>query len=169
MMMWAIFCHRTIFLDDPLQKEEKGNLAFPILLIKAHGASMKELRKLLAITLLAVIALPLISSLFAQSAKGEGSLPACCRRQGKHHCMAGRAGGLATSNAVPRFRSPLEKCPDYPGLTIVSDLSIFALPANDAIYAGLVSHPAVVAQTQCKWRVARERARQKRGPPSFLL
>lgn len=130
---------------------------------------MKELRKLLAITLLAVIALPLIPTLFAQSAKLEGSLPACCRRQGKHHCMADRAGDLATSNAVPRFRSPLEKCPYFPGLAIVSDRSIFALPANDAIYAGLVSHPAVVAQTQCKWHVARDRARQKRGPPSFLL
>lgn len=83
--------------------------------------------------------------------------------------MAGRAEGLATSTDVPRFRSPLEKCPYYPGLAIVSDLSFFALPANDAVYAGLVSHPAVVAQTQCKWRIARDRARQKRGPPFFLL
>jgi hypothetical protein len=82
--------------------------------------------------------------------------------------MATVSESLGVPSDAFQFRSHQQKCPYYAGLTTVSEFSHFALLAGDAIFAELVSHPAVVAQTECKWRIARDRSRQKRGPP-FLL
>jgi hypothetical protein len=44
---------------------------------------------------------------------------------------------------------------------------LVAPPIASAIFAGFVSHPAVVAQTECAARIAHDRSRQKRGPPDI--
>jgi len=62
-----------------------------------EGASIKLLRRLLSIFLVAMFGLPLVSPLLALTAKSESNLPACCRRSGQHHCMmsAGERAPLA--------------------------------------------------------------------------
>lgn len=131
---------------------------------------MRLLRRLLAITLLVVFSLPLASPLFALNRKSEDNLPACCRRNGKHHCMAAAAAmtDQAKSNA-PQFLSQPERCPYLPCITSSVRSNWATPPLNEMIFAGLVSHPAAIAQTQSKWRISRDRSRQKRGPPAFSL
>jgi hypothetical protein len=129
---------------------------------------MELLRRLLSIALLLVLGLPLASPLFALNGQSEASLPACCRRGGNHHCMGAMGRSAASSNG-PVLRSPMDHCPYFPGVTTGIQTAWTTLPVQGGIYAGLVSHPAVVAQTQSMWRISRDRSRQKRGPPSILL
>ena len=128
--------------------------------------SIRLLRRLLSILLLAVLGLPVVSPLFAQSTTEGVRLPACCRRDGKHHCMGGMADrGNLTRGEI--FTAPVEKCPYCPFGVFVTHDQLFALPAEDAVFASLVSHPSGVVQTESRRRIPRDRSRQKRGPPAL--
>jgi len=100
------------------------------------------------------------------SADPYKNLPACCRRNGKHHCMMSMAERSHVASGKPEFRSLPEKCPFYPVSRQVSQHSDFGLTVSSAVLGDVISHPGVYAQTQSKWRIARERSRHKRGPPS---
>jgi hypothetical protein len=126
---------------------------------------MSTLRRILAITLLAIFGMPLFAPLVASAATAEMHLPACCRRNGKHHCAMSLSNSGVPAHQAPAFRAPLGRCPYYPAQT-TSPSNSFAMTAATAIFAELVSHPAFHAQTESKWRISRDRARQKRGPPS---
>ncbi len=67
-----------------------------------------------------------------------------------------------------QFQAPAEKCPYAPALAAPSHTNPIVPPAGAAIFAGLLSHPAVMAETESEWRIARDRSRQKRGPPVVL-
>jgi hypothetical protein len=96
---------------------------------------------------------------------GESTIPACCRRSGKHHCM-GRAHSNSTGSSLISIR---DKCPCVPQATVATHVE-FSTPSNSqAVYAGLVGLPAVSPQTEAGYRVSHFRARQKRGPPAFFL
>ena len=122
------------------------------------------MRRLLAISLLMLFSFSLISPLLATDAL-EASLPACCRRAGKHHC----AMQIADSEQGRNIGIVAEKCPYAPAAPAVMHLSVFAPPAAEAVFAGLVGHPAVHAQTAAQYRISFDRSRQKRGPPSLIL
>lgn len=64
------------------------------------------------------------------------------------------------------FDAMHERCPYYPGLAAAVHAEVLAVPVSEAMFAGLVSHPTGVAQTESKRRISRDRSRQKRGPPS---
>ena len=127
------------------------------------------MRKLISILLLAIFGLPFVSPVFAATAKSETNLPACCRKNGKHQCMTSLEGQAPSASTKPTLRAPQEKCPYYPASVFVSPHMDLGLAPSVATYAGIVSHPAVHAQTESKWRVARDRSRHKRGPPSVSL
>jgi len=61
-----------------------------------------------------------------------------------------------------------EKCSVFPHANAVSPLTTYNVSTGQAIFAGLVSHPVDCAQTAAGYRVSHARAKQKRGPPSFL-
>jgi hypothetical protein len=129
--------------------------------------SIHLLRRLLSILLLAVFSLPLVSPLFALSMSEVTRLPACCRRDGKHHCM----GMADQSNLIQRgtqLSAPAEKCPYCPSALAATHTDLLSLPTSDAVFASLVGHPTGVAQTESMRRISRDRSRQKRGPPSLL-
>ncbi len=126
------------------------------------------MRKLLAITLLAMLGLPLVQPLFALTAKSAANLPACCRRNGKHHCMGDMAERNHANSHDPQFQAPAEKCPYCPASVALIHDNTFVAPTAQAIFAALIAHPAVVAQTESKLRISRNRSRQKRGPPASL-
>jgi hypothetical protein len=129
---------------------------------------MKVLRKFLAIALLAVFGLPFVSPLFALTAKNEANLPACCRRDGKHHCMSNtdERGSIAARDR--QFHAPMEKCPYCPTAIAIVHGNLFVAPTAQAIFAALIAHPAVVPQVESKLRISRGRSRQKRGPPAYI-
>jgi len=128
------------------------------------------MRKILSILLLMALGLPSLTPLLAMRSSDEASLPACCRRNGKHHCMMSMTERARLSNHTPTFSAPPEKCPYCPSaIPNIHPSGSFVLPIGRMIYAGLFSHAAIVVQVECRRRIARDRAHGKRGPPVFLL
>jgi hypothetical protein len=124
------------------------------------------LSRLISILLLVVFGLPIVSPLFALSTTEAMRLPACCRRDGKHHCTA----PVADSNSIeraPQLSAPAGKCPYCPAAVSATQNERLALPIADAMFASLVGHPSAMAQTESIRRISRDRARQKRGPPAL--
>jgi hypothetical protein len=120
------------------------------------------MRRGIAIALTLLFGWLLVVPAFA--AAGEPTVPACCRRSGKHHCMT-RAHGNSAEISVVSLR---DKCPCVPQATAASHVE-FSAPSNgQAIYAGLLAHPALAPQAEAGYRVSHFRARQKRGPPTLF-
>ena len=127
----------------------------------------RTLRRAISILLLAVVSLPLFSFVF-EAGRVSGTVPICCRNNGRHHCLLSGAmeGAVAAARVGERFSAPVERCPFLP--RVVQAAGAMALGATAGPMEALMSHPASVAQTESKWRIARDRSRQKRGPPSLL-
>jgi hypothetical protein len=123
-------------------------------------------RQAWSILLLVVFGTSLIGpALFAD---GDPNLPACCRRDGKHHCAMLDSTGQE-SPAGPAIQSARMKCPVFPKVGPVSAYSkAFGLGTSEAIFASIVRHPAVQPQIEALYRVSFSRASQKRGPPDLL-
>jgi hypothetical protein len=97
----------------------------------------------------------------------ESSLPACCRRDGKHHCAMMEMLEKQQESAGPSFRTVARKCPLFPRGTVafMTDQS----PPPAVIFAGSISKdPVYKAQSEILYRISYSRTRQKRGPPSFI-
>jgi hypothetical protein len=127
------------------------------------------LRRLISILLLVVFGFPVVLPMLAMGQDAEASLPACCRRNGKHHCMMSTdsRGKLFTDHS-PQFDATPEKCPYSPAAVAPVPPHPLASPAiAAAIYADLISHPAGFSQTEAKRRISLDRSHQKRGPPTF--
>jgi hypothetical protein len=122
------------------------------------------MRRSIAHSLLMIFSLLLMAPLFAPDT--EASLPACCRRNGKHHCMM--RGMEQSSSKEPGFTSVHEKCPCLPESTGAVHAAKFIPEAGQHFYAEVVFHPASAPQTEARSRVSFLRSHQKRGPP-FLL
>ncbi len=121
------------------------------------------MRRSIAIALTLLFGWLLLVPAFAAAA--ESGVAACCRRTGKHHCMA-RMHSSSTEISVASLNS---KCPCVPQATVAAHVE-FSAPSNgQAIYAGLLGHPAISPQTEAGYRVSHFRSRQKRGPPALFL
>jgi hypothetical protein len=139
-----------------------------VLQIVHLNASIRQLRKLLSILLLAFIGLPVLSPLFASTTQGEASVPACCRRNGMHHCMGSMAQQQKPANSLGvQFTAPMEKCPYCPAMpTAVVGQLLFLPPSANADFGGLSGHILGIAQTASKLHISSVHSRPKRGPPT---
>ncbi len=120
------------------------------------------MRRLLAITIAMLLGLTLAVPLFSVNA--ASNLPACCRRNGSHHCAAGmsESGDKTFSTIAP-------KCPSFPKATAAPfPHSIAPVSMRDAGTL-LYAHPSAKPQTEARYRIAFSRSRQKRGPPTGTL
>ncbi len=136
-----------------------------------RGVSIGKVRRLLSILLLAVVGLPLAAPIFAATSGSESSLPACCRRAGKHHCMGAMEMGseavASRPSSKPSVLAPRENCP-YAPASVASVLhDVFGAPVVMTDFDVLQSHDAVVVQAESKGRISRIRSRPKRGPPTL--
>jgi len=127
-------------------------------------------RRLLALAIAVLTVFPAVSPLLALSGAGDPSRPACCRRDGKHHCMfAEMAGAAASAGTSVKTVTISERCPfgakTMPGNTHPD----WSLQAGEAIFAGIAAHPAVAPRTASKRRIAADGARPKRGPPCIAI
>lgn len=120
-------------------------------------------RRTLAALLLVLFSLPLIAPALASSSADAG-LPACCRRDGKHHCADGMALAVPSKYAVAS-----EKC-CFPVLPQALLMLPHAFTADAVSSAALpLSTPEAVArEAESARRISRERSRHKRGPPALL-
>lgn len=124
---------------------------------------VNSMRRYLAIAMVFFFGFPLAAPLFAIDA--ANSLPACCRRNGRHHC----AGEMATDLGSRTVSTIAPKCPNWPKSTPAPWPNNFASPQTQIIGTPLYSHPGSAPQTQARYRVAFARSRQKRGPPVIFL
>lgn len=125
------------------------------------------MRRAWAVGLVVLFSYLLIVPAFA-SGPDESQLPACCRRNGKHHC-AMQETETALGNIPSRFVTVSEKCPYAP----LSRCTLM-LPHSCALTAhSTVSNPgrgpaARVRAAEAGYRISADRTRQKRGPPGVL-
>ena len=132
------------------------------------------MRRLISISLLLFFLMPIASPLFAAN-PAEANLPACCRRNGKHHCMMSLA--MRSPSSRPFSRKPAlrpanlqGKCPYAPFLTQAPAHLIFTHDEPGlTIYASILNHPACHAKTEARFRISFDRSHQKRGPPQKVL
>src|SRR5580704_1904473 len=84
------------------------------------------MRRILAIALLIAFGSPLAVPLFASTTDSQSTLPACCRRNGAHHCT----GMVVSAANGPAFQAP--PCPNYPQPATPLRLTTAALAAAPA-------------------------------------
>jgi hypothetical protein len=124
------------------------------------------MRRILAITLFAVLALPAILPLAFAPANSESLLPACCRRDGKHHCaMMAMLEGQSQERACGSEPAP---CPYRSSKITLAHAFGFYPPAAFTFYAAVIEHPALQQQTNLHRLISKARCHQKRGPPAFF-
>jgi hypothetical protein len=103
---------------------------------------------------------------------GQSNLPACCRRDGKHHCgMTDRdmADSAQTPSSGPAVEALRTKCPFFPnGGAVVPESGPALLAASQADGVSIVSQAANPAQSQAGYRISFNTSHRKRGPPSLL-
>ncbi len=127
----------------------------------------RNVQRISAILLLAVFSFSL--SVPAILADSNSTLPACCRRDGKHHCAMMDMQDQQSSSSGAGFHAAQQKCPYFPKAGAEQAHSKILPPrVSAAIFASILSHPAAQAQTEAQYRTSFSRARQKRGPPLFF-
>lgn len=124
---------------------------------------MATVRRSLAILQIALFGLLAVSPVF--SADPESSLPACCRRAGKHHCAMASMSGESSGPALQSGG----QCPYFPHsvVTTISPAHAAAI-ASRATFAPAARHAAMWHAAPVGVIFSPGRSHQKRGPPSFL-
>jgi hypothetical protein len=121
------------------------------------------MRRSIALLMIMIFGCFLSAPLLAASSDSESRLPACCRANGKHHCMMRMSHGEL---AGVQMAAP-ERCSYFPQWRPMNLSHQQASVSSAAVfYAALQTHPACHAQTEARRRVSFDRSRQKRGPPA---
>lgn len=124
------------------------------------------MRRVFSILLILVFGLgPLSATL---QARDDRTLPACCRRNGAHHCsMAVQMAAMTPASRQPAFTVPLS-CPDYPGARPLLITAVHAVLAAAVSQPGLMVHPLLPAAGQTSALSLPSRKHAGRGPPTWL-
>lgn len=126
----------------------------------------RSVRRLLAISLLLLFGVPLVSPLFALSANPDANLPACCRRNGAHHCHLKMEQMSSFGNQAPSFTAP-SQCPFYPRMVTAVQHTDAKLQASAILHAAFVSFTAIKPVSRVFVHITLDTAWQKRGPPAL--
>jgi len=121
-------------------------------------------RKLISILLLAAFALPFLSALSALGETPESRLPACCRRNGAHHCMMS-AEQMAQLEQGRHFTTIHSKCPLFPRAITSAAHQTLSPQFLSRAFGQVFSSSTVSLQTQNWTGSALKGAHPKRGPP----
>jgi hypothetical protein len=136
------------------------------------------MRRLLSILMMLVLGLgPTVTAVPASSLASalrgsisgkidESQLPACCRRNGRHHCalsaQAASAGAASRENSI----SANECCPCPPGTLLSTAPSITAIVSTHADSIALASEYRPANTTAANAQASDRRSEPKRGPPT---
>src|SRR5215469_895434 len=123
------------------------------------------MRRAIAVSLMMLFGLMPMAPLLASDP--DANLPACCRKNGKHHCMMQRMA--AAQGAHPGFQTVQEKCPCCPFSAGGVHSSTFHPRTGGLFFPEIRRHPVCVPQTQAHYGLSMDRSRQKRGPPFSSL
>jgi hypothetical protein len=120
------------------------------------------MRRATSISLIMLFSFALIWPLLAPDAQAQ--LPACCRRNGKHHCMMGTMRGSSANGST----TISARCPCFPAGSCAVHSAAYKPETARQFYVEVVSKPARPAQTETLCRIAFLRSHQKRGPPALF-
>ena len=109
---------------------------------------------------------PIAPALFVDD---QSNLPACCRRDGKHHCgMMDRDTAETPSSGVAGDTLRV-RCPLFPnGGAMVPECGPALLAASQTAGVSVASQTADQAQAEAGYRIVLNRSHHKRGPPPLL-
>jgi hypothetical protein len=126
------------------------------------------MRRALSILLALLFGLgPLASALPASE---DARLPACCRRNGAHHCAMG--AHATAQEAAPDGRTSVSApmtCPYYPGAVMALFAPAHALLAPPANFVIPESSAPALSFAHISARTAPARTHAGRGPPVSIL
>jgi len=97
----------------------------------------------------------------------DAGLPACCRRNGAHHCSMARRRAAILASGQPIVTAP-STCPNYPG---ENALTIAPLHGLTPITAAELAQPASLhspVAARAAARAGAARTRSSRAPPSLV-
>lgn len=129
------------------------------------------LRRLLSVLLFGAILLPLIAPMLSVGGTAQSIVPACCRREGRHHCAmseADRAKLMGEVAGEARWGAACDMAPYRQAALGAIHLQVLASGAGGTQVAVAVGSPSAAEQAECLRRIAFDRARQKRGPPRLF-
>lgn len=125
------------------------------------------MRRAWAAILVVLFSFPLIAPAFA-SGTDDSQLPACCRRNGRHHCAMEMAE-VAQGNIPAGLATVSEKCPYAPFARGPLMLPHSFTPSARRGIAGPAQGPALLIRAaEAGYRISADRTRHKRGPPQLL-
>jgi hypothetical protein len=119
------------------------------------------MRRAVALTLLALISWMLIAPLLAPEA--EASLPPCCRRHGKHHCMMQRLLALSGKPGGPPALQ--EPCPCQPSGGGAVQSRVYTAPTLRLYEPGFVQPVSLPERSDTPRSIAVPAVPPQRGPP----
>jgi hypothetical protein len=125
-------------------------------------------QRISAAGVLFALILPLIICLRALSSEPEALLPACCRSNGKHHCMMS-AEQMTALLQGKYFTEVHSKCPLVPHSVPASGEHASLKHVGLRLSANHVSNPVMQPTPQTVCRHILDDKRHKRGPPSSTL
>jgi len=129
------------------------------------GAAQKDsMRRAIAHSLLLIFSWMLFAPLIAWN--DDANLPACCRRNGKHHCSMREMEQLGGKETGPASVS--EKCPCPPAGAGAIHSAKFKPEAERQFYTAVVCQAACAPQSPAGFRDSSLLSHQKRGPPAPL-
>ena len=120
------------------------------------------MRRCAAILLVAMFSFSLIAP--AALADSASTVPACCRRGGKHHCANLEGHSASTSDVAVRG----SRCAEFPTEKALPGNGAVGLSGAGPAIAVLVRLTAYQAPSELPASDSYSRAGQKRGPPLFL-
>jgi len=130
-------------------------------------SSMVSMRRVPAILLVFLFSFSLIGP--ALLVDDQANLPACCRRDGKHHCGMVDGGMADAPSPGPAVAAVRVKCPLFPGAGVFVARSGAALvTAVTAVAAPIDGCAPRAAQAHCGYCIGSRFSHRQRGPPRFL-
>jgi len=101
----------------------------------------------------------------------ESRLPACCRRDGSHHCAMDEQTAMSLmqrAQSGPAFDAP-SRCPYYPRTVARAAGPAFTLASGAVVAADLAVQPHVAIGTHAARLQPALRNYEGRGPPRLCL
>ena len=124
--------------------------------------------RIISITAAVAALAPTLVLLVGLLQKPEDRLPACCRRDGKHHCAMMDTAKGNTASDEPNMKALPPLCPFRSEARSMPVVASYLPEAAAAFFSEVQSHPAIHPQTHVTFRVSEQRTHQKRGPPSIF-
>ena len=113
-----------------------------------------------------LLAIFLLGPLAAALGDNEAGLPACCRRNGAHHCSMARMRAAILASGQPIVTAPTT-CPSYPGDNALTIAPLHGLVSATAADFALRIAPHSTVAAQVAALITTARTRSSRAPPAL--